>query len=127
MGAILLGCELILPKRILVVDDDVHVREMLVQRLRQRGHTVDAAGNATGAFQHLAGSDYDVLVVDLLLEREANTTLVDQLLGGSRVPRCIVMSGVADLWRRAHPDAPVVGVLQKPFEFAELVRLIDSV
>jgi len=27
-------------------------------------------------------------------------------------------------WRRANPDVPVAGVLQKPFAFEELLRLI---
>jgi len=35
-----------------------------------------------------------------------------------------VMSGVAELWRRANPDVPVAGVLQKPFAFEELLKLI---
>jgi two-component system, OmpR family, response regulator len=114
-------------KRILVVEDDVHIREMLVDRLREHRHSVEGAATEAEAFRSLARGTYDVIVIDLIMNRDSQVTLVDRLLGGKRAPRCIVISGVADLWKRAHPDAAVVGVLQKPFELDELLQLLEKV
>ena len=112
------------PVRILVVDSDVHVREILVQRLRGRGYDVDGAQTAAEAFDLLSGAIYDIMLLDVVLPHNAATEVMTMLRGLAFPPRCIVMSGVANLWRRANPDVPVAGVLQKPFPFEDLLRLI---
>jgi DNA-binding NtrC family response regulator len=113
-------------KRILVVDDDPHVREMLVQRLRSRGFAADSSDDASGALKTLSTRAYDVLLLDLIMPRECGTVLLDKLIANANPTRCIVMSGVADLWRKANPTKPVAGVLQKPFLFEDLLHLIDN-
>jgi DNA-binding NtrC family response regulator len=113
-------------KRILVVDDDPHVREMLVQRLRSRGFSVDSSDNAPAAMDSMRANPCDVLLLDLIMPRESGTVMLDRLLAEQTPTRCIVMSGVADLWRKANPTKPVAGVLQKPFAFEDLLHLIDN-
>ncbi|HEX9163165.1 MAG TPA: response regulator [Thermoanaerobaculia bacterium] len=110
--------------RILVVDNDVNVREILVQRLRSRGFEVDGAQTAGEAFDFLSCAIYDVMLLDVVMPRNASIDVLTMLRGLAFPPRCIVVSGVADLWRRANPDVPVAGVLQKPVVFEDLLRLI---
>ena len=114
----------ILSVRILIVDHDVRVREILVQRLRGRGHDADGAQGAAEAFDLLSSAIYDIILLDVVMPRNASLEVMTLMRGLAFPPRCIVMSGVANLWRRANPDVPVAGVLQKPFAFEELLRLI---
>lgn len=110
--------------RILVVDHDVHVREILVQRLRARTYDADGAQTAAEAFDLLSTAIYDILLLDVVMPHNAALDVMKMLRGLAFPPKCIVMSGVANLWRRANPDVSVAGVLQKPFAFEELLRLI---
>ena len=110
--------------RILVVDSDVHVREILVQRLRGRGYEVDAAQTAVEAIDLLTTALFDVLLLDVVMPRNAALDVMTMMRGLAFPPRCIVISGVAHLWKRANPGVKVAGVLQKPFAFEDLLRLI---
>lgn len=112
------------PVRVLVVDHEVRVREILVQRLRGRGYDADGAQSAAEAFDLLSSAIYDIILLDVVMPRNAAIEVMTILRGLAFPPKCIVMSGVANLWRRANPDVPVAGVLQKPFAFEELLRLI---
>ncbi len=111
-------------KSVLVVDDDVYVRELLVQRLRNRGFVVDSSDSADSALRKLSASTYDVLLLDLIMPREGGTVVLDSVTASANAPRCIVMSGVADLWHKANPGAIVAGVLQKPFDLHDLLKLL---
>ena len=51
--------------RILVVDDDVAVRESLGRLLTRAGHEVDEARNGKGAMAALDATAYDVVVTDI--------------------------------------------------------------
>jgi DNA-binding response OmpR family regulator len=110
--------------RILVVDSDVHVREVLVQRLRSRGYETESAQTAAEAFDLLSTSMFDIMLLDVIMPKNASSEILMLMRGLAFPPRCIVMSGVAQLWKRANPNVPVAGVLQKPFAFEELLRLI---
>lgn len=107
-----------------MVDHDVHVREILIQRLRGRGYVADGAQSAAEAFDLLSTAIYDVILLDVVMPRNAALEVMTIMRGLAFPPRCIVMSGVANLWRRANPGVAVAGILQKPFAFEELLRLI---
>ena len=107
-----------------MVDHDARVREVLIQRLRGRGFDADSAQTASEAFDLLSTAIYDVILIDIVMPKNASFDVMRMMRGLAFPPRCIVMSGVADLWKRANPDVPVAGVLQKPFAFEELLRLI---
>ncbi|HSV74115.1 MAG TPA: response regulator [Chthonomonadales bacterium] len=56
--------------RLLVVDDEDEVREVLVRRLSREGYAVTAAESAAAARQALAASDgFDVVVTDMSMEQ----------------------------------------------------------
>jgi CheY-like chemotaxis protein len=52
-------------KRILVVDDDAHLRELLAATLEQDGRTVDVAQDGVEALALLGTNSYDVVLSDL--------------------------------------------------------------
>ena len=110
--------------RILVVDSDFRVREVLVQRLRGRGHDADGAQTAAAAVDMMSAAKYDVVLLEILMPHSAALEMMAWMRKLAFPPRCIVMSGVAKLWKRANPNVPVAGVLQKPFAFEELLRMI---
>ncbi len=114
----------LLRMRILVIDNDVHIREVLVQRLRGRGFDAEGAQTVAAATDMMSAARYDFVVLEILMPQSAVIDMLAWMHKLAFPPRCIVMSGVADLWKRANPNIPVAGVLQKPFQFEELLRLI---
>ena len=53
--------------RILVVDDHVHHRDVLRQRLERDGHSVDAVGTGQTALERLAGGGFDLVLLDMVM------------------------------------------------------------
>ena len=113
-------------KRILIVDNDMHLRETLVQRLRTRGFDVEAAETAGNALQKLDANTYDLVLVDVILPRQGGTVVVEKVLAARSGTQCIILSGVGELWQKANPSVRVAGVIQKPFKFDELLDYVNN-
>lgn len=82
--------------RILVVDDEVSIRESLKGFLEDHNYIVDAAGTAEEALDLISQSEYDVAVIDLRLPRMNGETLIKrahQLKAGMRF---IIHTGSVD-------------------------------
>src|SRR5207253_2725653 len=63
------GCAAIegTPVRVLVVEDSARLQASLSQGLREAGFAVDAVGDGKRALIHGRTTDYDVIVLDLML------------------------------------------------------------
>ena len=109
-------------KKIMIVDDDRHINEMLNERLSEEGYEVIAAYSGTEAQLLLAGIKPDLILLDLMLPGLSGEELIQQIKG---IP-VIVLSAKADI-------ADKVGLLRggaadymtKPFEMEELLARID--
>src|SRR5690349_12086590 len=55
------------PPRILVVDDDPMVAEVVVKYLERDGHRVDSVGNGAEALRRALSDPPDLVVLDLML------------------------------------------------------------
>ncbi len=113
-------------KRILVVDDDPHIREILIQRLRTRGWVVEGAESGEAAIGKFATADYDLLILDLMIGTVGGNDVYLALQSLARKPRIIVVSALADLWRRVHGERDAYAVFGKPVEFNKLAAAIES-
>jgi len=112
--------------RILVVDSDARGREVLVQRMRDRGFEIDSAETAAAAIDMMTSAKYDFVLIEIVMPHNAFAAITSWMGQVTAPPRIIVTSGVADLWRRVNPSTKVAGVLQKPFTIDELVRIVGN-
>ena len=53
--------------RILVVEDEKRIADFLCRGLEGAGYAVDAAGNGATAVEHIHSTDYDLVILDLML------------------------------------------------------------
>lgn len=115
------------PAKLLVVDDDASVREILRRYFTANGFEVDEAGDATSAREKLQRRPPDLVLLDLGLPGEDGLTLARQLRDqhGCAV---IIVSGRGDAVDR------VVGLevgaddyVAKPFDLRELLARARSV
>ena len=65
--------------RILVVDDQEHMRELLVEALSADGHGVDAAENGMAALKLFEAQPYDLVVSDLQMPQMDGPKLYGEL------------------------------------------------
>ncbi len=114
-------------KRVLVVDDDDNVRDVVRRYLEHAGYDVTLAGTGEQAL-HLAGeSEHDLVVLDLMLPGIDGFEVCRRLRQHSEVP--VVM-----LTARGEEDDRIAGLqlgaddyVAKPFSPRELVLRVTSV
>jgi CheY-like chemotaxis protein len=114
-------------KTVLVVEDDVDFRELLVDHLVACGRTVRTAGNGAEALAVLAdtGVDVGILLLDLRMPVMDGFELCQRLeRQGKRVP--IVVMTAEHETRRVERFPWVVAVLHKPLDVVRLDGLIDA-
>jgi CheY-like chemotaxis protein len=120
--------------RILVVDDQTHVRAAIVLALQRKGFDVVAAESGQSGLTKFAQSDFDVVIADLFMPGIDGVTLIKALR--KRNPRfpVIAMSGVllGTSGRTALDHLPNISelsdviCLQKPFRPNDLLQAVAA-
>jgi len=82
--------------RILVVDDEISIRESLKDFLEDNGYVVDAAGTAEEALVFISKAEYDLSVIDLRLPRMNGETLIKRAHQLKPAMRFIIHTGSVD-------------------------------
>ena len=110
--------------RILVVDDEADVREMLADVLMSRGHHVTMAGGGREALQSLEQGDYDLVITDLGMP-ELNGWEVARAIKAMRASMpVLLLTGWADA---LEADAGRVdAVIKKPFDVSTLAAAVSA-
>jgi DNA-binding response OmpR family regulator len=113
--------------RILVVEDERVAAEVLAKGLREHAYAVDVAADGVTALEQAGTSDYDLIILDILLPRINGLDVCSRLRAdGLTVP--ILM-----LTARGGPDQRVQGLdagaddyLPKPYHFPELLARVRA-
>jgi DNA-binding response OmpR family regulator len=112
--------------RILVVDDEQFVRDLLVKVLTRAGHSVTGVGDAEAALSTLAAGEFDVVVSDVVLPGMDGFELLRRIKGRWPGVHVIVLTGFAR--RQNISDFLLYGAdeyLAKPFQVHELLAVVD--
>ena len=113
--------------RVLLVEDHAKLATTLARGLRREGMAVDIAFDGQDALDHLAGTAYDVVVLDRDLPRVHGDEVCGQIAaspGNSRVLMLTAARSVSDRVEGLGLGAD--DYLPKPFAFAELVARIKA-
>src|SRR5437868_11471650 len=117
-----------LKTRILVVDDDQRLRDLLVKYLGGEGYEVRAVHDAPGMDKQLARERYDLLVLDLMLPGEDGLAICRRLRAGNAAPAIIMLTAKGDdVDRIVGLEMGADDYLPKPFNPRELLARINAV
>ena len=109
-------------KRVLLVDDDPDVRELLALGLRSEGYTVDAAGSAARALTYITENHYALVIVDWRLP-DGDGSLVAtfaERLGA----KALLMSGY--IFHMPRGRMTEHEMLMKPLQPSEVVAIVRN-
>ncbi|HXA94909.1 MAG TPA: response regulator [Candidatus Dormibacteraeota bacterium] len=115
--------------RVLVVDDQEHMRELLVETLSADGHTVDPAEDGVAALRLIDQHTYDLVVSDLQMPQVDGPKLYEEVRKRrpDTAPRFVFITGEDEApgYGRFLVDtkAPVV---TKPFKLKEFRQLLAT-
>ena len=117
-----------LKTRILVVDDDQRLRDLLVRYLSGEGYEVKAVPDAKGMDKQLGRERYDLVVLDLMLPGEDGLAICRRLRSQQISPAIIMLTAKGDdVDRIVGLEMGADDYLPKPFNPRELVARIQAV
>ncbi|SCZ71060.1 two-component system, OmpR family, response regulator [Epibacterium ulvae] len=113
--------------RILVVDDDVEMRMMMVQFLRQNSFIALPAGSEQEIRTQLADSRVDLVLLDVMLGDENGVEICSRLRQDQQVPIILVSALSADHQRMAGYEVGADDYIAKPFNPDLLLARVRAV
>jgi len=117
-----------LKTRILIVDDDQRLRDLLVRYLGGEGYEVKAVADGSGMDKQLARERYDLIVLDLMLPGEDGLAICRRLRGQANAPAIVMLTAKGDeVDRIVGLEMGADDYLPKPFNPRELVARINAV
>ncbi len=112
---------------ILIVDDDERIRGLLQKFLARHGFWVTTARDAAHARKLLAGLEFDLLVLDVMMPGEDGLTLTKSLRETLTTPILLLTAKAESGERILGLEAGADDYLTKPFEPKELVLRINAI
>jgi CheY-like chemotaxis protein len=115
-----------LESRILVVDDDQSIRQLVCTIVERERLAVDCAADGAEAIDLLARNSYSVILLDLMMPRVDGFGVIEYLKNHQpgRKPIVLVITAYADQKFKEVDPTIVAGVIRKPFEVADLGNLV---
>jgi len=113
--------------RVLLVEDEPAAARMLAKGLREQAYAVDVAVDGDDASFRLATTDYDAVILDVMLPRKDGLAVARETrAAGSAVPILMLTARDAVLARIAGLDSGADDYLTKPFDFDELLARLRA-
>jgi two-component system, OmpR family, phosphate regulon response regulator OmpR len=116
------------PHKILVVDDDPRLRDLLRRYLGENGFTVITADGAQSMNRLWMRERFDLLVLDLMMPGEDGLSIMRRLRGGSDTTPIVMLTAKGeDVDRIVGLEMGADDYLPKPFNPRELLARINAV
>ncbi len=117
-------------EQILVIDDEIAVRDVLKAMLRQLGHIVETAVSGEEGMQLLHKNSYDIVLLDIRMPGDSGMELYSQITQqmGFLAGKIIIITGDilgSDIREFLHKYN--LQMLAKPFDLKSLEEKINSV
>ena len=114
-------------QRILVVEDDFDIQELLQNFLQEAGYEVAVANDGVEALSLFAGERYDLIVLDIMLPKIDGYGVCELIRKQSDVPIIMLtaLSGEEDQIKGL--DLQVDDYITKPFSMPVLIRKIAAI
>lgn len=116
-------------RRILVADDDAHLRSLLVETLETIGYTATGVESAAEVIAALDGEEIDLVITDIAMPRMNGFELAAILRREHPQVHIVFITGVAtrESEKRATDEHLCDGYLAKPFRIDRIEEMIESI
>lgn len=113
--------------KILVVDDEELIRDVIKEYLEANNYIVEEASNGVEALEKLENNKYDLLILDIMMKELDGFSMLDRLDKSKMIPT-IVLSARGEEYDKLHGfDLGIDDYLTKPFSPKELVARVKAI
>ena len=113
--------------RLLVVEDEKRIADFLCRGLQGAGYAVDAALTGAAALDHIHATDYDLVILDLMLPDMDGLQVLEKIRNRKVGPPVLILSARGGLDDRVKGlEQGADDYLVKPFAFVELLARVRA-
>ncbi|MEL6481452.1 MAG: response regulator transcription factor [Pseudomonadota bacterium] len=116
-----------MPRTILVVDDDPHIRDVVAFALGKAGHAVETAADGAEALGMIEAGAPDLVVLDINMPEMDGLELCRQLRRGSDLPILFLSSRDDEIDRVVGLELGADDYVTKPFSPRELTARVAAI
>jgi two-component system chemotaxis response regulator CheY len=114
-------------KVVLIVDDEIHLREILRFDLRTIDCDFLEAGNGREALEVIGGRAVDLVISDVRMPVASGVDMLKAMRLQQRLhPPVVLMTAVSDLSREEALELGVAAVLRKPLDKEDLLAVVGK-
>ena len=118
-------------KHILVIDDDIGIRESLFLVLNDAGYQVDTVESGEQGIEKVKRNNYDLIFLDIKMAgMDGIQTLREIRKMGKKIPVYIITAFQKEYFRQlegAMQDGVDFEVIEKPFDRKRLLSLVEDI
>jgi len=113
--------------RLLLIEDDARVAAYVAGGLKEAGHVVDHVADGRQGLFHVAGGDYDLVVLDRMLPNVDGLTILAAMRASGDQTPVLILSALGEVDERVKGlKAGGDDYLTKPFAMSELLARIET-
>jgi two-component system OmpR family response regulator len=113
--------------RLLLIEDDARVAAYVAGGLKEAGHVVDHVADGRQGLFHVAGGDYDMVVLDRMLPNVDGLTILSTMRASGDHTPVLILSALGEVDERVKGlKAGGDDYLTKPFAMSELLARIET-
>ena len=118
-----------MPGSIFLVDDELHVAQILGRRLEREGYSIETARDGVEAFERISAVMPDLIISDLQMPRLDGLGLAEKLSGEpgtASIPIVMLTSRGHRADRDIVARTNIVRLVAKPFSSHEMVKIVGE-
>jgi two-component system copper resistance phosphate regulon response regulator CusR len=113
--------------RLLLVEDEADLRNITAKRLKSEGHSVDACENGEDALVYAAATDYDIIILDIMLPKVDGLTVLKRLRAQGKTTPVVLLTAKDSVEDRVNGlDSGADDYLVKPYSYQELLARVRA-
>ena len=116
--------------RVLVVDDDRVIQQLLVVNLELEGYDVETASDGEEALERIMKTGYDVVLLDVMMPKMDGREVCRRVKGNAKrkdTPIIFLSARAQDLDVRQGYELGVSAYVTKPFDPVDLLDVVERV
>ncbi len=117
-------------KKVLVVDDEIHIVYVVAIKLRNNGYEVVTAANGAEAFELACAEKPDIIVTDFQMPAMTGLEFVEKIRQNEEtkdIPVILLTARSFAISKEQEQDLQISGCLSKPFSPRELLENIEDI
>jgi two-component system alkaline phosphatase synthesis response regulator PhoP len=124
------GGKIMTGKKVLVVDDEIHIVHVVAIKLRNNGYEVETANNGAEAYEYACRNKPDIIVTDFQMPTMTGMELVEKLRQNEdtkKIPIIMLTARSFAIPKEKQEQLKISNCLSKPFSPRELLSNIEDI